>query len=192
MRSCSGRCGLPSWLPPQHRDHAVGRAAFSFPGLMPGRPAADPGRTEPDRRADQKGIDLVLSGSRPRAVRLDGEGIVTMTCRETPRHYPQDSERPVRIFLQRLAERGEAWPPGHFNLRRYRQMSSRLRLLSRDFDGAAQRHRKVAGTPICRRLLGDLVQGVPGISMSWVENMFGDILPILTAGLIGGRAWRPR
>jgi len=61
------------------------------------------------------------------------------------------------------------------------------------FDEAAQRHPEVkADRPLCRRLFALLVKRPWDFDVMVMENMFGDILSDMTAGLIGGMAWRRR
>ncbi|MGJ4943750.1 isocitrate/isopropylmalate dehydrogenase family protein [Bradyrhizobium sp. HKCCYLS1011] len=191
-----GACGLPSVRYPDNTEIAPQiELRFHFDLYAGVRPARlIPGVPSPIVGADIKGIDLVLIRESTEGLFASmGKGVVTEgEARETLVITRKTSER-LFAFSFKLAER-----------RRARGRSSTLTCVDKAnvfkafaffremFDEAAQRHPDVK----TERLYVDacaamLVRRPWDFGVMVMENMFGDILSDLTAGLIGGMGMAP-
>jgi 3-isopropylmalate dehydrogenase len=191
-----GACGLPSVRYPDNTEIAPQiELRFHFDLYAGVRPARlIPGVPSPIIGADQRGIDLVLIRESTEGLFASmGKGVVTdKDARETLVITRRTSER-LFEFSFKLAERRKA-----------RGRSSVLTCVDKAnvfkafaffremFDEAARRHPEVKA----ERLYVDacaamLVRRPWDFDVMVTENMFGDILSDLTAGLVGGMGMAP-
>src|SRR6187401_1612340 len=191
-----GACGLPSVRYPDNTEIAPQielRMHFDFyAGVRPAR--LIPGVSSPIVGADEKGIDLVLIRDSTEGLFASmGKGVVTDSeARETLVITRKTSER-LFEFSFRLAERRKArGKPGSLACVDKANVFKAFAFFRGIFDEAARRHPGVKADHMyidaCSALL---VKRPWDFDVMVTENMFGDILSDLTAGLIGGMGMAP-
>ncbi|MGH6778624.1 MAG: isocitrate/isopropylmalate dehydrogenase family protein [Bradyrhizobium sp.] len=191
-----GACGLPSVRYPDSTEIAPQvELRFHFDLYAGVRPARlIPGVPSPIVGADRRGIDLVVIRESTEGLFASmGKGVVTHDeARETLRITRKTSER-LFEFSFRLAERRKArGRPGQLSCVDKANVFKAFAFFREMFDEAAGRHPAVASDRIyvdaCAAML---VRRPWDFDVMVMENMFGDILSDLTAGLIGGLGMAP-
>src|SRR6185312_3212999 len=191
-----GACGLPSVRYPDNTEIAPQielRFHFDlYAGVRPARLV--PGVPSPIVGADKRGIDLVLIRESTEGLFASmGKGVVTDSeARETLVITRKTSER-LFEFSFRLAERRKArGRPGALTCVDKANVFKAFAFFREMFDQAAARHPGVKADRLyvdaCSALL---VKRPWDFDVMVMENMFGDILSDLTAGLIGGMGMAP-
>ena len=192
-----GACGLPSVRYPDNTEIAPQielRLLFDlYAGVRPAR--LIPGVPSPIVGADARGIDLVVIRESTEGLFASmGKGVVTPEeARETLVITRRTSKR-LFEFSFRLAERRKA--RGHANggliCVDKANVFKAFAFFREMFDEAAQRHPEVKADRLyidaCAAML---VRRPWDFDVMVTENMFGDILSDLTAGLIGGMGMAP-
>jgi 3-isopropylmalate dehydrogenase len=191
-----GACGLPHIRYPDNTEimpQVELRFIFDlYAGVRPCR--LIPGIPSPIVGAAERGIDLVLIRESTEGLFASmGKGVVTADeARETLVITRKTSER-LFEFSFRLAERRKArGRPGKLACVDKANAFKAYAFFRKLFDEAAARHPQVA----TERLYVDacaamLVRRPWDFDVMVMENMFGDILSDLTAGLIGGMGLAP-
>ena len=191
-----GACGLPSVRYPDGTEimpQVELRFIFDlYAGVRPARLV--PGVPSPIVGAEARGIDLVLIRESTEGLFASmGKGVVTPDeARETLVITRKTSER-LFEFSFRLAERRKArGRPGKLTCVDKANVFKAFAFFRGLFDDAAARHPGVA----TERLYVDacsamLVRRPWDFDVMVMENMFGDILSDLTAGLVGGMGMAP-
>jgi 3-isopropylmalate dehydrogenase len=191
-----GACGLPSVRYPDGTEimpQVELRFIFDlYAGVRPARLV--PGVPSPIVGADRQGIDLVLVRESTEGLFASmGKGVVTKDeARETLVITRKTSER-LFEFSFRLAERRKArGRPGKLTCVDKANVFKAFAFFRELFDAGAARHPDVA----TERLYVDacsamLVRRPWDFDVMVMENMFGDILSDLTAGLVGGMGMAP-
>src|SRR6201996_5583899 len=192
-----GACGLPSGRYPDNTEimpQVELRFHFDlYAGVRPAR--LIPGVPSPIVGADRRGIDMVVIRESTEGLFASmGKGVVTDTeARETLVITRKTSER-LFEFSFRLAERRKARGRvnGGLTCVDKANVFKAFAFFRKMFDEAAQRHPEVK----TERLYVDacsamLVKRPWDFDVMVMENMFGDILSDLTAGLIGGMGMAP-
>jgi 3-isopropylmalate dehydrogenase len=191
-----GACGLPSVRYPDNTEimpQVELRFLFDlYAGVRPAR--LIPGVPSPIVGADQRGIDLVVIRESTEGLFASmGKGVVTDTeARETLVITRKTSER-LFEFSFRLAERRKArGRPGALTCVDKANVFKAFAFFREMFDEAAKRHASVKTDRLyvdaCAALL---VKRPWDFDVMVMENMFGDILSDMTAGLIGGMGMAP-
>src|SRR4030088_726331 len=191
-----GACGLPSVRYPDNTEimpQVELRFHFDlYAGVRPAR--LIPGVPSPIVGADQRGIDLVVIRESTEGLFASmGKGVVTDTeARETLVITRKTCER-LFEFAFRLAERRKArGRPGALTCVDKANVFKAFAFFREMFDEAAARHPDVKADPpyvdACSALL---VKRPWDFDVMVMENMFGDILSDMTAGLIGGMGMAP-
>ncbi|VIO70015.1 isocitrate/isopropylmalate dehydrogenase family protein [Bradyrhizobium ivorense] len=192
-----GACGLPSVRYPDNTEimpQVELRFHFDlYAGVRPAR--LIPGVPSPIVGADQKGIDLVVIRESTEGLFASmGKGVVTESeARETLVITRRTSER-LFEFSFRLAERRKARGRvgGGLTCVDKANVFKAFAFFRDMFDDAAKRHPDVKTDRLyvdaCSALL---VKRPWDFDVMVMENMFGDILSDLTAGLIGGMGMAP-
>jgi 3-isopropylmalate dehydrogenase len=191
-----GACGLPSVRYPDNTEimpQVELRFHFDlYAGVRPAR--LIPGVPSPIVGADQRGIDLVVIRESTEGLFASmGKGVVTdKDARETLVITRRTSER-LFEFSFRLAERRKArGRPGVLTCVDKANVFKAFAFFREMFDEAAQRHPEVKTDRLyvdaCSAML---VRRPWDFDVMVMENMFGDILSDLTAGLIGGMGMAP-
>ena len=191
-----GACGLPSVRYPDNTEimpQVELRFHFDlYAGVRPAR--LIPGVPSPIVGADQRGIDMVVIRESTEGLFASmGKGIVTDTeARETLVITRKTSER-LFEFSFKLAERRKArGRPGALTCVDKANVFKAFAFFREMFDEAAQRHPDVKTDRLyvdaCSALL---VKRPWDFDVMVMENMFGDILSDMTAGLIGGMGMAP-
>src|SRR3979490_3102202 len=191
-----GACGLPSVRYPDNTEimpQVELRFQFDlYAGVRPAR--LIPGVPSPIVGADQRGIDLVVIRESTEGLFASmGKGVVTDTeARETLVITRKPSER-LFEFSFRLAERRKArGKPGALTCVDKANVFKAFAFFREMFDAAAARHPEVKADRLyvdaCSALL---VKRPWDFDVMVMENMFGDILSDMTAGLIGGMGMAP-
>jgi 3-isopropylmalate dehydrogenase len=192
-----GACGLPSVRYPDNTEIAPQielRFHFDlYAGVRPVR--LIPGVPSPIVGADQHGIDLVVIRESTEGLFASmGKGVVTHEeARETLVITRRTSER-LFEFSFRLAERRRARGRANGGLICVDKANvfKAFAFFREMFDEAAQHHPEVrAGHLYIDACAARLVQRPWDFDVLVTENMFGDILSDLTAGLIGGMGMAP-
>ena len=192
-----GACGLPSVRYPDNTEIAPQiELRFHFDLYAGVRPARlIPGVPSPIKDAEQRGIDLVVIRESTEGLFASmGKGVVTHDeARETLVITRRTSER-LFEFSFRLAARRKARgrADGGLTCVDKANVFKAFAFFREMFDEAAQRHPEVK----VDRLYVDacsamLVKRPWDFDVMVMENMFGDILSDLTAGLIGGMGMAP-
>jgi 3-isopropylmalate dehydrogenase len=191
-----GACGLPSVRYPDNTEIAPQiELRFQFDLYAGVRPARlIPGVPSPIVGADARGIDLVLIRESTEGLFASmGKGVVTDSeARETLVITRRTSER-LFEFSFRLAERRKSrGRPGALTCVDKANVFKAFAFFREIFDEAARRHPDVKAD----RLYVDacsafLVKRPWDFDVLVTENMFGDILSDLTAGLVGGLGMAP-
>ena len=192
-----GACGLPSVRYPDNTEimpQVELRFHFDlYAGVRPAR--LIPGVPSPIVGADQRGIDLVVIRESTEGLFASmGKGVVTDTeARETLVITRKTSER-LFEFSFRLAERRKARgrASGGLTCVDKANVFKAFAFFREMFDEAAKRHPDVKADRLyvdaCSALL---VKRPWDFDVMVMENMFGDILSDMTAGLIGGMGMAP-
>jgi 3-isopropylmalate dehydrogenase len=191
-----GACGLPSVRYPDNTEimpQVELRFHFDlYAGVRPAR--LIPGVPSPIVGADQRGIDLIVIRESTEGLFASmGKGVVTDTeARETLVITRKTSER-LFEFSFRLAERRKArGRPGALTCVDKANVFKAFAFFREMFDEAAKRHPDVKADRLyvdaCSALL---VKRPWDFDVMVMENMFGDILSDMTAGLIGGMGMAP-
>src|SRR3954467_9043118 len=192
-----GACGLPSVRYPDNTEIAPQielRFIFDlYAGVRPAR--LIPGVPSPIVGADQRGIDLVVIRESTEGLFASmGKGVVTDTeARETLVITRKTSER-LFEFSFKLAERRKARGRANGGLTCVDKANvfKAFAFFREMFDDAAKRHPDVKADRLyvdaCAALL---VKRPWDFDVMVMENMFGDILSDMTAGLIGGMGMAP-
>jgi 3-isopropylmalate dehydrogenase len=191
-----GACGLPSVRYPDNTEIAPQiELRFHFDLYAGVRPARlIPTVASPIVGADRRGIDLVLIRESTEGLFASmGKGVVTnKDARETLVITRRTSER-LFEFSFRLAERRKArGRPGALFCVDKANVFKAFAFFRQLFDEAAQRHPEVKADHLyvdaCAAML---VRRPWDFDVMVTENMFGDILSDLTAGLVGGMGMAP-
>jgi len=192
-----GACGLPSIRYPDNTEimpQVELRFHFDlYAGVRPAR--LIPGVPSPIVGADQRGIDLVVIRESTEGLFASmGKGVVTHEdARETLVITRKTSER-LFEFSFRLAERRRkrGRQGGGLTCVDKANVFKAFAFFREMFDEAAQRHPEVKADRLyvdaCSAML---VKRPWDFDVMVMENMFGDILSDLTAGLIGGMGMAP-
>jgi 3-isopropylmalate dehydrogenase len=191
-----GACGLPSVRYPDNTEIAPQiELRFHFDLYAGVRPARlIPGVPSPIVGADARGIDLVLIRESTEGLFASmGKGVVTdKDARETLVITRRTSER-LFEFSFKLAERRKArGKAGALSCVDKANVFKAFAFFRKMFDEAAQRHPQVRAEHLyvdaCAAML---VRRPWDFDVMVTENMFGDILSDLTAGLVGGMGMAP-
>ncbi|WP_024511491.1 isocitrate/isopropylmalate dehydrogenase family protein [Bradyrhizobium sp. ARR65] len=191
-----GACGLPSVRYPDNTEIAPQiELRFHFDLYAGVRPARlIPGVPSPILGADARGIDLVLIRESTEGLFASmGKGVVTHDeARETLVITRKTSER-LFEFSFKLAQRRRArGRSGTLTCVDKANVFKAFAFFREMFDEAAQRHPEVKAEHLyvdaCSAML---VKRPWDFDVMVTENMFGDILSDLTAGLIGGMGMAP-
>jgi 3-isopropylmalate dehydrogenase len=192
-----GACGLPSVRYPDNTEimpQVELRFHFDlYAGVRPAR--LIPGVPSPIVGADQRGIDLVVIRESTEGLFASmGKGVVTENeARETLVITRKTSER-LFEFSFRLAERRKVRGRvgGGLTCVDKANVFKAFAFFRQMFDDAAKRHPDVKTDRLyvdaCSAML---VKRPWDFDVMVMENMFGDILSDLTAGLIGGMGMAP-
>jgi 3-isopropylmalate dehydrogenase len=191
-----GACGLPSVRYPDNTEimpQVELRFHFDlYAGVRPAR--LIPGVPSPIVGADQRGIDLVVIRESTEGLFASmGKGVVTHDdARETLVITRKTSER-LFEFSFRLAERRKRrGRPGGLTCVDKANVFKAFAFFREMFDEAAKRHPDVKMDHLyvdaCSAML---VKRPWDFDVMVMENMFGDILSDMTAGLIGGMGMAP-
>src|SRR6201984_2595991 len=191
-----GACGLPAVRYPDNTEIAPQielRFIFDlYAGVRPAR--LIPGVLSPIVGADQRGIDLVVIRESTEGLFASmGKGVVTdEDARETLVITRKTSER-LFEFSFRLAERRKArGRPGGLTCVDKANVFKAFAFFREMFDEAPKRHPQVKADRLyvdaCSAML---VKRPWDFDVMVMENMFGDILSDMTAGLIGGMGMAP-
>ena len=192
-----GACGLPSVRYPDNTEIAPQiELRFHFDLYAGVRPARlIPGVPSPIVGADQRGIDLVLIRESTEGLFASmGKGVVTDTeARETLVITRKTSRAAVRVFVPpRRAPQGARQDERRLTCVDKANVFRAFAFFRGMFDEAAKRHPDVKAD----RLYVDacslmMVKRPWDFDVMVTENMFGDILSDLAAGLIGGLGMAP-
>src|SRR6201984_3385285 len=191
-----GACGLPSVRSPGDTEimpQVELRFHFDlYAGVRPVR--LIPGVPSPIVGADQRGIDLVVIRESTEGLFASmGKGVVTHDdARETLVITRKTSER-LFEFSFRLAERRKKRAkPGQLTCVDKANVFKAFAFFREMFDDAAPRHPEGKAARLyvdaCSAML---VKRPWDFDVMVMENMFGDILSDMTAGLIGGMGMAP-
>jgi 3-isopropylmalate dehydrogenase len=192
-----GACGLPSIRYPDNTEIAPQielRMIFDlYAGVRPAR--LIPGVPSPIVGAEQRGIDLVvIRESTEGLFAAMGKGVVTEAdARETLVITRRTSER-LFEFSFRLAERRKARGRvgGGLACVDKANVFKAFAFFREIFDETAKRHPDVKADRLyIDACAAALVRRPWDFDVLVTENMFGDILSDLTAGLIGGMGMAP-
>src|SRR6201990_2184902 len=191
-----GACRLPPLRSPDNTEFIPQvelRFHFDlYAGVLPAR--LIPGVPSPIVGADQRGIDMVVIRESTEGLFASmGKGVVTHEdARETLVITRKTSER-LFEFSFRLAERRKArGRPGALTCVDKANVFKAFAFFREMFDEASKRHPDVKTDRLyvdaCSALL---VKRPWDFDVMVMENMFGDILSDMTAGLIGGMGMAP-
>src|ERR1700710_3248320 len=191
-----GACGLPSVRYPDNTEimpQVELRFIFDlYAGVRPCRLV--PGVPSPIVGAAERGIDLVVIRESTEGLFASmGKGIVTHDdARETLVITRKTSER-LFEFSFRLAERRKArGKPGALTCVDKANVFKAFAFFREMFDAAAARHPEVKADRLYVDACSALLVKQPwDFDVMVMENMFGDILSDMTAGLIGGMGMAP-
>jgi 3-isopropylmalate dehydrogenase len=191
-----GACGLPSVRYPDNTEIAPQielRIIFDlYAGVRPAR--LIPGVPSPIVGADQRGIDLVLIRESTEGLFASmGKGVVTHEeARETLVITRKTSERLFEFSFKLAERRKRRGRQGALSCVDKANVFKAFAFFREMFDEAAQRHPAVKADRLyvdaCSAML---VKRPWDFDVMVTENMFGDILSDLTAGLIGGMGMAP-
>jgi 3-isopropylmalate dehydrogenase len=191
-----GACGLPHIRYPDNTEimpQVELRMIFDlYAGVRPCR--LIPGIPSPIVGAAERGIDLVVIRESTEGLFASmGKGVVTDTeARETLLITRKTSERLFDFSFRLAAQRKARGAPGKLACVDKANAFKAYAFFRKIFDECATRHPGVA----TERLYVDacsamLVRKPWDFDVLVMENMFGDILSDLTAGLIGGMGMAP-
>jgi 3-isopropylmalate dehydrogenase len=191
-----GACGLPSVRYPDNTEIAPQielRMLFDlYAGVRPAR--LIPGVPSPIVGAEQRGVDLVV-------IRESTEGLFASMGKGTVTH---EEARETMLITRRTSERLFAFSFKLAERRKARGRTGSLACVDKAnvfkafaffrgiFDEVAQQHRQVKAEHLyidaCAAML---VKRPWDFDVLVTENIFGDILSDLTAGIIGGMGMAP-
>ncbi|MBV8768660.1 MAG: isocitrate/isopropylmalate dehydrogenase family protein, partial [Hyphomicrobiales bacterium] len=191
-----GACGLPSVRYPDNTEimpQVELRFIFDlYAGVRPAR--LIPGVASPIVGAEQKGIDLVVIRESTEGLFASmGKGVVRHEdARETLLITRRTSERLFEFSFKLAERRQRRGRPGALTCVDKANVFKAFAFFREMFDEAAQRHPEVKADRLyvdaCSAML---VKRPWEFDVMVMENMFGDILSDLTAGLIGGMGMAP-
>ena len=191
-----GACGLPSVRYPDNTEimpQVELRFHFDlYAGVRPAR--LIPGVPSPIVGADQRGIDMVVIRESTEGLFASmGKGVVTHEdARETLVITRKTSERLFEFSFKLAERRKKRGRPGALTCVDKANVFKAFAFFREIFDEAAQRHPEVKADRLyvdaCSAML---VKRPWDFDVMVMENMFGDILSDLTAGLIGGMGMAP-
>src|SRR5690242_13012497 len=191
-----GACGLPSVRYPDNTEIAPQielRIIFDlYAGVRPAR--LIPGVPSPIVGADQRGIDLVLIRESTEGLFASmGKGVVTHEeARETLVITRKTSERLFDFAFRLAARRNNRGGKNLVHCVDKANMFRAFAYFRGSFDERAKRHPDVrADHTYIDAVSAALVRRPWDFDVLVTENMFGDILSDLTAGLIGGMGMAP-
>jgi 3-isopropylmalate dehydrogenase len=191
-----GACGLPSVRYPDNTEIAPQielRLHFDlYAGVRPARLV--PGVPSPIVGADQRGIDMVVIRESTEGLFASmGKGVVTDSeARETLVITRRTSERLFEFSFRLAGRRKARGKAGQLACVDKANVFKAFAFFRGIFDEAAKRHPEVKADHMyidaCSALL---VKRPWDFDVMVTENMFGDILSDLAAGLIGGMGMAP-
>jgi len=191
-----GACGLPHIRYPDGTEIAPQvelRFIFDlYAGVRPARLV--PGVPSPIVGADQHGIDLIVIRESTEGLFASmGKGVVTDTeARETLLITRKTSERLFDFSLRLAARRKKNGGSGTCTCVDKANIFRAFAFFRQIFDEQAARHKDVRADHIyIDACSAALVRRPWDFDVLVTENMFGDILSDLTAGLIGGMGMAP-
>ena len=191
-----GACGLPSVRYPDNTEIAPQielRMIFDlYAGVRPAR--LIPGVPSPIVGADQRGIDLVVIRESTEGLFASmGKGVVTHEdARETLVITRKTSERLFEFSFKLAKRRKQRGRQGALSCVDKANVFKAFAFFRKIFDETAQRHPEVkADHSYIDACAANLVKRPWDFDVMVTENMFGDILSDLTAGLIGGMGMAP-
>ena len=191
-----GACGLPSVRYPDNTEIAPQiELRFHFDLYAGVRPARlIPGVPSPIVGADQRGIDMVVIRESTEGLFASmGKGVVTDSeARETLVITRRTSERLFEFSFRLAGRRKARGKAGQLACVDKANVFKAFAFFRGIFDEAAKRHPEVKADHMyidaCSALL---VKRPWDFDVMVTENMFGDILSDLAAGLIGGMGMAP-
>jgi 3-isopropylmalate dehydrogenase len=191
-----GACGLPSVRYPDNTEIAPQvelRFIFDlYAGVRPAR--LIPGVPSPIVGADQRGIDMVVIRESTEGLFASmGKGVVTHEdARETLVITRRTSERLFEFSFKLARRRKQRGRPGALSCVDKANVFKAFAFFREMFDEAAQRHPEVKADHLyVDACAANLVKRPWDFDVMVMENMFGDIISDLTAGLIGGMGMAP-
>jgi 3-isopropylmalate dehydrogenase len=191
-----GACGLPSVRYPDNTEIAPQvelRFIFDlYAGVRPAR--LIPGVPSPIVGAEARGIDLVVIRESTEGLFASmGKGVVTKDeARETMVITRKTSERLFEFSFKLAERRKRRGHQGALSCVDKANVFKAFAFFREIFDEAAQRHSEVKADHLyVDACAASLVRRPWDFDVMVTENMFGDILSDLTAGLIGGMGMAP-
>src|SRR3979409_1011820 len=192
-----GACGLPSVRYPDNTEimpQVELRFLFDlYAGVRPAR--LIPGVPSPIVGADQRGIDLVLIRESTEGLFASmGKGVVTDTEARETLVIPRKTSERLFEFSFRLAERRKARGKTNGGLTCVDKANvfRAFAFFRGMFDEAAKRHPGIKTDRVYVDACSLMMVKRPwDFDVMVTENMFGDILSDLAAGLIGGLGMAP-
>ena len=191
-----GACGLPSVRYPDNTEIAPQielRIIFDlYAGVRPAR--LIPGVPSPIVGADQRGIDLVVIRESTEGLFASmGKGVVTHEeARETLVITRKTSKRLFEFSFKLAERRKKRGRQGALSCVDKANVFKAFAFFRKMFDEAAQHHPEVKADHLyIDACAANLVKRPWDFDVMVTENMFGDILSDLTAGLIGGMGMAP-
>jgi 3-isopropylmalate dehydrogenase len=191
-----GACGLPTVRYPDNTEIAPQvelRFMFDlYAGVRPAR--LIPGVPSPIVGAEARGIDLVVIRESTEGLFASmGKGVVTKDdARETLVISRRTSERLFEFSFKLAERRKQRGHRGALSCVDKANVFKAFAFFREIFDEAAQRHREVQADHLyVDACAANLVKRPWDFDVVVTENMFGDILSDLTAGLIGGMGMAP-
>src|SRR5690349_16679814 len=191
-----GACGLPSVRYPDNTEimpQVDLRFHFDLDaGVRPAR--LIPGVPSPIVGADQRGIDLVVIRESTEGLFASmGKGVVTHEdARETLVITRSTSERLFEFSFKLAERRRQRGRRGTLTCVDKANVFKAFAFFREIFDEAAQRHPEVAAEHLyVDACAASLIKRPWDFDVMVTENMFGDILSDLAAGLIGGMGMAP-
>ena len=191
-----GACGLPSVRYPDNTEIAPQvelRFIFDlYAGVRPAR--LIPGVPSPIVGAEERGIDLILIRELTEGLFASmGKGVVTKDdARETMVITRRTSQRLFEFSFKLAERRKRRGYQGVLSCVDKANVFKAFAFFREIFDEAAQRHPEVKADHLyVDACAANLVKRPWDFDVMVTENMFGDILSDLTAGLIGGMGMAP-
>jgi 3-isopropylmalate dehydrogenase len=191
-----GACGLPSVRYPDNTEIAPQvelRFIFDlYAGVRPAR--LIPGVPSPIVGAEERGIDLIVIRESTEGLFASmGKGVVTKDdARETMVITRRTSQRLFEFSFKLAERRKRRGYRGALSCVDKANVFKAFAFFREIFDEAAQRHPEVtADHQYVDACAANLVKRPWDFDVMVTENMFGDILSDLTAGLIGGMGMAP-
>jgi 3-isopropylmalate dehydrogenase len=191
-----GACGLPSVRYPDNTEIAPQvelRFIFDlYAGVRPAR--LIPGVPSPIVGAEGRGIDLILIRESTEGLFASmGKGVVTNDdARETMVITRKTSERLFEFSFKLAERRKRRGYQGALSCVDKANVFKAFAFFREIFDEAAHRHPQVKADHLyVDACAANLVKRPWDFDVMVTENMFGDILSDLTAGLIGGMGMAP-